>query len=138
MVMTPFSVCGNCVTGSWKMARRPRTRMSRLMTAERTGRRTKRSVSFTRASSVLLGSRVGLVERQHAVVNDELRSILDLHLAAADDDIAGIEPLDDRHLVASRRAESHEDQLGRCIPAGSWGVVHQIDRLTVRVVRDCS
>src|SRR6185437_11777546 len=102
--MTPFSVCGNCVTGSWKMARRPSTRMSRLMTADRTGRRTKRSVIFTPSPSMLLRSRIGLVERQHAVVHGELRAVLDLQLAAADDDIARLEALDDGHLVASRRA----------------------------------
>src|SRR5579883_260508 len=108
--MTPFSVCGYCVTGSWKMARRPSTRMSRLTTAERTGRRTKRSVNFTPRPSLLLGSRVGAVERLHAVVHDELSSILDLHLTAGHDDIAGLDALDDRHLIASRGPESHEGE----------------------------
>src|SRR6185437_13978696 len=124
MVMTPFSVCGYCVTGSWKMARRPRTRMSRLMTAERTGRRMKRSVSFTRASSVLLGCRIGLVEGQHAVVDGELRSVLDLHLAAAHDDIALLQAFDDRHLVAASRSERHEDQLRRRMSSGLRGIAH--------------
>ena len=45
-VTTAFSVRGYCSTGRALMARRPTTRISRLMTAASTGRRMKRSVNF--------------------------------------------------------------------------------------------
>ena len=45
-VTTAFSVLGYCCTGSEPAARRPSTRIARLMTVASTGRRTKMSVNF--------------------------------------------------------------------------------------------
>src|SRR6266478_3583553 len=110
-VTTAFSVWGYWLTGSWKMARRPSTRISRLTTAESTGRSTNKSVNFMGPASLLLRSRIRIVLGLHPVVGRDGRAVLQLELPARHDDVALLDTAHHRHLVAARGADCDESLL---------------------------
>src|SRR5204863_8308109 len=104
----------------------------RLAPTARTGRLTKRSVNFTTASTVFW-FRGRAVSRLHRVVDEDGRPVPQLEDAGGDDLRAGLEPRDDRDLVASRGADLHE-LLGDAAVRASLRVgqlLHDEDRIAV-------
>src|ERR1700675_4859687 len=111
MVTTAFSVCGYWLTGRLPTDRKPSTRISRLMTTARTGRRMKRSVKFMAPSSLFLRRRVLVVERLHAVVDAQRRAVFQFELTARDPRRPLGHALQDCDLIASRRPRRDEHLL---------------------------
>src|ERR1019366_6137381 len=103
-----------CVRGYWLIGRltserSPSTRISRLTTLARTGRRMKMSVKFIACALVFLRSRVRAVGWLHRVVDRDRCAVLQFQLAAADDLLALLQTLQDGDLVAPRLACRHKD-----------------------------
>ena len=110
-MMVAFSVAGYCVIGSCEIDRKPSTRISRLTTADSTGRSTNRSVNFIASPSLLLGSRVRIVFGHHGVVDEELRPVLQLELPAGHHRVTLFDAAQDRRLVAPCPADSDKHLL---------------------------
>src|ERR1700761_4399003 len=98
MMMFADSVCGYCVIERLKIARMPSTRMNRLMTTARTGRRMKRSVSFIERLVFLRGG-IRVIAGLDRVVDRDGRAVLDFQLACRDDDIALLHAGQRLHLI---------------------------------------
>src|SRR5690348_15859396 len=121
MVTTAFWVAGYWRTRNAVSARSARTRIDALTTIATTGLRMKISVKFmARAlgpssplvpASTLLGRRMRVVGRPHAVIDSHGRTCLQLDLAAADHLRPGIESGQDRHLIAASGTGGHKDLL---------------------------
>src|SRR5579863_750422 len=111
MVTTAFSVCGYWLTGKLPTERRPSTRISRLITIARTGRRMKRSVKFMVRASLFLRRRILLVQRLHAIVDAQRRAVLQFELPAGDHRCPLGYALQDRNLISSRRPRGDEHLL---------------------------
>src|SRR6185437_9144853 len=109
-VTTAFCVRGYCRIGSAFSERMPSTRIIRLTTVARTGRRMKISVNFTAPLSVLLvfWPRVGVVARLHRVVDDERRAVVQLDQSGGDDGVAFLDAGQHCHLIAARGAGRDE------------------------------
>src|ERR1700733_587437 len=112
MVTTPFSVWGYWLTGKLPSDRKPSTRISRLMTAARTGRLMKRSVKFMARASAFLRRWVLVVQRLHAVVDAQRRSVLQFELPAGDHHRPLGHALQYRALISARRPRGDEHLLG--------------------------
>src|ERR1700733_8370178 len=111
MVTTPFSVWGYWLTGKLPSDRKPSTRISRLMTAAKAGRLMKRSVKFMARASAFLRRWVLVVQRLHAVVDPQRRSVLQFELPAGDYHRPLRQALQDRDLIATGRPRGDEHLL---------------------------
>src|SRR6202035_4384713 len=111
MVTTAFSVWGYWLTGKLPTDRKPSTRISRLMTAARTGRLMKISVKFMARASSFLRRWVLVVERLHCVVDANRRAVLQFELPAGDDHRPLGHALQDRDLISTRRPRGDEHLL---------------------------
>src|SRR5580658_11311638 len=106
-----FSVCGYWLTGKLPTERRPSTRISRLITIARTGRRMKRSVKFMARASLFLRRRVLFVQWLHAIVDAQRCAVLQFELPAGDHRCPLRYALQDRDLIAARRSRRDEHLL---------------------------
>src|SRR5882724_142772 len=111
MVTTAFSVWGYWLTGKLPTDRKPSTRISRLMTAARTGRLMKRSVKFIARASPFLRRWVLVVQRLHAVVDAHRSAVLQFELPTGDHHRPLGHALQDGDLIASRRPRGDEHLL---------------------------
>src|SRR5690606_38988479 len=95
---------------------RPISRISRLTTVARTGRRMKISVKAI-ACGLLVRTHGRRVERD-AVIDDDRRTRPQFELPRGDDDLARLQPLENLDAIAARFADAHEApfdcQGGRC------------------------
>src|SRR5262245_15264370 len=132
MVTMAFCVCGYCSTCSVPRARAPSTRISRLTTDARTGRRMKMSVNCMMCSAVFR-HRVGVVTRLDLVVDRHRGTVAQLHLAGGDDNVACLHAGQHRDLVAARRTGGYE---GLLCGARRTVQLHQIDRAAIWVIGD--
>src|SRR5487761_918803 len=133
MVITVFSSFGYCRIGRLKPATAPISRISRLTTADSTGRRMKRSVKLIgpRSSRDLIGRDLG-GKRETAAVAGRHRGAVEQHLVlaqrhhpvarldAAQDGNAGTDMLAGRHP----HALGLEDRLSLAVDAVG---LHDID-----------
>src|SRR5258708_965325 len=94
------------------MARRPTTRISRLTTAAKTGRRMKRSVNFIGGPLLIDRLRRGVVGRHDAIVDGERHAVAQLDLARRYDRVAVCDALQDGDLIAARGTRRDEDLAG--------------------------
>src|SRR5580700_9665954 len=108
MVTMAFSVCGYWLTGKLPTERRPSTRISRLITIARTGRRMNRSVKFMVRASLFLRRRILFVQRLHAVVDAQRRAVLQFELPAGDHRCPLGYALQDRDLISPSRSRGDE------------------------------
>src|SRR5262249_58935363 len=136
-----MSLRGYWRTDSVRIACRPAIRITRLTTTARTGRRTKRSVNFM---GVLPGPLAVFRLRRRVV--GRLRRVVDLDRGArtklensgGHDLLAGLQALENGHLVAAPRAELHE-LLPNALVLRAVGALHRLDdvhRVAVRRVVD--
>src|ERR1041385_5161662 len=91
------------------IARRPSTRIIRLTTLARTGRRMNRSVNLVTAPSLVARLGIGIVGRRHGVVDRQERALPQLDLTGSDDRRALLDPGENGDLVAARCAGGNED-----------------------------
>src|ERR1700730_12385843 len=111
MVTTAFSVWGYWWTDKLPTDRKPSTRISRLMTAARTGRMMKRSVKFIARASSFLRRWVLVVQRLHAVLDAHRRAVLPFELPTGDHHRPLGQALEDRDLCSTRRPRGDEHLL---------------------------
>src|SRR6266550_2630886 len=111
MVTTAFWVLGYWRTARLVSERTPSTRIKRLMVIASTGLRMNRSVKFMCADSLFLRRGIGSVRWLHLVVDDQRRAGLELHLPAGHHLGSGLDALQDRDLIAARRAGGDEHLL---------------------------
>src|SRR6185312_11046089 len=111
MVTTAFSVCGYWLTGRLPTDRNPSTRINRLMTIARTGRRMNRSVNFTNRPSLFLRRGVRVVQRLNAVVDAQRRAVLQFELSAGDYGVALGHALENGDLISPGRPRRDEHLL---------------------------
>src|ERR1700683_288730 len=84
------------------MARAPSTRISRLTTAERTGRSMKKSLNFLPCpSSVLLRGRVRRIARFGHGADGQRRAVLELELPARHHHVTLLDAFEDGDLVTA-------------------------------------
>src|SRR3954447_11588182 len=135
MVITVFFSSGYCRTGSSKNARRPISRISRLTTAARTGRRTKMSVNERMPGSVRLLGRWRRGDGQGVAAGDgDRRPVLQLELARAHDEIAGLDAAYQGDVAAEGRPRLDEglDRLMLGLAVGVLAVLlHHEHRIAV-------
>src|SRR5438477_1991015 len=81
--------------------------MTRFTTIASTGRRTKMSVNFTRASEVV-DVRLQGRRRFDVVVDDHARAVAQLERAGGDQGLAGLDAVGDGDKIAARVTESDE------------------------------
>src|SRR5580658_1355434 len=101
--MVVLDSSGYCRTGRAENARKPISRISRLTTVARTGRRMKRSVKRMASGPGSVGRNlVGCLQRLGLDDGDD-RSRPELQLARGSDDIARTDAGEDRHLIVETR-----------------------------------
>src|ERR1700733_633909 len=111
MVTTAFSVWGYWLIGRLPTERKPSTRIIKLMTTARTGRRMKRSVKFMARDSSFLRRGVLFVGRLHAVVDAYRGAVLQFELSAGHHHGPLGDALQDGDLISARQSGGDEHLL---------------------------
>src|SRR5579862_489033 len=119
-----LTVRGNCSTGMVQRVRSPNTRMKRLTTVARTGRRIKRSVKPPMNAPSLFVSRmrVGVVRDLDRVIDLQERPVAQLELPGG------------YYLLPIFDAAQHRDLVAARIAGGNEGLARGSNRLAVGIL----